>query len=369
MDKIYFPNLNGLRFFAALFVIIHHIEQFKQILGIKNYTHQNYIRVLGQAGVILFFVLSGFLITYLLLVEDFKTNTINIKGFYIRRALRIWPLYFFIILLGFFVFPYIHVFQIPSWSNHIFDNFKTKLLLFIFFLPNLASFLYTPMPYISQTWSVGLEEQFYIIWPILIKKVINKKALFLLVILFYTIIKIICYILIDKLMIKNDAVTGLRILFETLFTFDYMAIGGIFAYLLFKNSKVLKLIYNIYSQIIVVILLLLFFFSGFYIPIISIHAEICAILIGLLILNLAANPKSIINLEYNIFNYLGKISFGLYIFHPIAIIATLKCLGYFKINNLFLTYFSSIGLSVVLASLSYKYFESYFIKKKALFRV
>ncbi len=367
MNKIYFPNLNGLRFFAALFVIIHHIEQFKQILGIKNYTQQNYIKVLGQAGVILFFVLSGFLITYLLLIEEFKTKNINVKNFYIRRALRIWPLYFFIVLLGFLVLPHINFFEIPSWSNHIIDNFKTKLLLFIFFLPNLALFLYAPMPYISQTWSVGLEEQFYIIWPILIKKVKNKKALFLSIILFYTIIKILCYFLIDRLMLKNDMITGVRFFFETLFTFDYMAIGGLFAYFFFENSKILKVVYNNYLQIVVIMLLLIFFFSGFYIPIISIHAQICAILFGLLILNLATNPKTIINLELNIFNYLGKISFGLYIFHPLAIITTLKCLGYFNINSLFLTYFLSIGISIVLASISYKYFESYFIKKKVLF--
>ncbi|WP_164891118.1 acyltransferase family protein, partial [Botryobacter ruber] len=69
MNKIYFPNLNGLRFIAAFVVIIHHMEQIKSLLGLQNYWSNPFISVVGKLGVVLFFVLSGFLITYLLLVE------------------------------------------------------------------------------------------------------------------------------------------------------------------------------------------------------------------------------------------------------------------------------------------------------------
>ncbi|GHT66178.1 hypothetical protein AGMMS50239_27220 [Bacteroidia bacterium] len=89
-DKIYFPNLNGLRFIAALMVIVCHLEQFLFIFGYAN--HWSSVSILGTLGVQLFFVLSGFLITYLLLSEENKTKTISIKDFYIRRILRIWPL-------------------------------------------------------------------------------------------------------------------------------------------------------------------------------------------------------------------------------------------------------------------------------------
>jgi peptidoglycan/LPS O-acetylase OafA/YrhL len=65
-EKIYFPNLNGLRFIAAFMVIIHHLEQIKFVLGLKNYWDNSFVLVIGKLGVILFFVLSGFLITYLL---------------------------------------------------------------------------------------------------------------------------------------------------------------------------------------------------------------------------------------------------------------------------------------------------------------
>ena len=73
MNRIYFPSLNGLRFIAAFLVIIHHVETFKSFLGLTNYRSLSFIYIIGELGVVLFFVLSGFLITYLLLTEG-KTN-------------------------------------------------------------------------------------------------------------------------------------------------------------------------------------------------------------------------------------------------------------------------------------------------------
>ena len=86
----YIPELTGLRALAALMVFAGHASKdglLPEFLGI-SYSMQ---------GVFLFFVLSGFLITYLLLKEEEITGTISIKDFYIRRVLRIWPLYFLII--------------------------------------------------------------------------------------------------------------------------------------------------------------------------------------------------------------------------------------------------------------------------------
>ena len=119
-DKVYFPGLNGLRFFAAFSVVVTHIELVKHFKGyptlwVENasdeltLTHilQKIIFHAGGLGVYFFFVLSGFLITYLLLVEKAKTGTVAVKKFYWRRVLRIWPLYYLIVILGFFVIPYI----------------------------------------------------------------------------------------------------------------------------------------------------------------------------------------------------------------------------------------------------------------------
>src|SRR5262245_16271974 len=104
-DRIYFRNLNGLRFIAALLVIIHHIEQLKYIFGMPNNFSSSFVQIIGELGVILFFVLSGFLITYLLLEEEKRTDTIAVRNFYLRRILRIWPLYFLIVIIALAILP------------------------------------------------------------------------------------------------------------------------------------------------------------------------------------------------------------------------------------------------------------------------
>lgn len=171
-ERVYFPSLNGLRFIVAFLVIIHHIEQIKAIYGIPNNWESGVIQILGEQGVSLFFVLSGFLITYLLLEEEKQTGTIKLKDFYVRRILRIWPLYFFTGFLALAVLPQIPMFIMPGYGHDfIYRHLGTKIVLFLFFLPNLMPFLGGIIPYASQTWSVGTEEQFYLIWPLLLKKI------------------------------------------------------------------------------------------------------------------------------------------------------------------------------------------------------
>jgi len=102
-------------------VIVHHIEQFKEKFGYDNHLfYTRFIRLIGPLSVFSFFVvLSGFLITSLLLVEKERTNTINIKSFYMRRVLRIWPLYYLTVILGLFVLPEISYLNIPGETELI----------------------------------------------------------------------------------------------------------------------------------------------------------------------------------------------------------------------------------------------------------
>lgn len=178
-DKIYFPNLNGIRAIAAIMVIIHHIEQFLGIMGKPNYFENPIIMQIGKLGVTLFFVLSGFLISYLLFAEEKKERTIFIKEFYIRRILRIWPLYYLIIFLSFFILPNIEWFYLPQFWEPIQQHLGLYLSLFLLFLPNLALSKGVILPYGSQSWSVGVEEQFYLIWPVLMKFFKNKLLVIL----------------------------------------------------------------------------------------------------------------------------------------------------------------------------------------------
>ena len=184
--KVYFENLNTIRFIAATLVIVHHIEQFKAMFNLDNLWDNKVVGMIGKLGVVLFFVLSGFLISYLLFIEKEVTNTISIKKFYIRRILRIWPLYFLIILFAFFIFPFIEFFSWPEIGKEVvWDNVSFKLILYVFFLPNLALNIYETIPYASQTWSIGAEEQFYLIWPVLNKKIKSKWMLMFSVIFIY----------------------------------------------------------------------------------------------------------------------------------------------------------------------------------------
>ena len=89
LARVFFPNLNGLRFLAVLLVVVDHVEGIRSAYGLSNYWNVPAIPLLGQLGVDLFFVLSEFLITYLLLVEKQKLGTIDFRAFYPRRILRI----------------------------------------------------------------------------------------------------------------------------------------------------------------------------------------------------------------------------------------------------------------------------------------
>ena len=109
-DKIYFSNLDAIRFIAAAMVFLGHgLRNAYIYLPIQNNFIGKFLNLISKAGtgVSIFFVLSGFLITYLL-ISEFELNArISIKKFYIRRILRIWPLYFAVVIFSFFLYPFL----------------------------------------------------------------------------------------------------------------------------------------------------------------------------------------------------------------------------------------------------------------------
>jgi peptidoglycan/LPS O-acetylase OafA/YrhL len=362
--KVYFPNLNGLRFIAAFLVIIHHIEQIKGINGIDNYWDQiPFVKIIGKLGVILFFVLSGFLITYLLLTEESQNKRISIKDFYIRRILRIWPLYFFIILLAFCVLPNIHIFTVPHYGkNVIYKDLILKIILFSLFLPNLVLAALGIVPYASHTWSIGTEEQFYLMWPVILKAVKKFRMALMFFILF-------SYLFVMEFLASgySDFLPYKEVIkvFCSCFNIDCMAIGGFFAILLFQKNRALKFLMNPFLFYAVIVLLILFLIKGVQIP--YVHYEFYALLFGIVILNFAANDKIKISLENTALNYLGKISYGLYIYHPIGIVLAIYLAQSVKCTTNWLLYPLSLLCTIALAGVSYRYLESFFLKYKPKF--
>lgn len=372
-DRIYFPNLNGLRFIAALLVIIHHIEQIKYIYGMPNDFSSSFVQIIGELGVILFFVLSGFLITYLLLEEEKRTNTIAVKNFYLRRILRIWPLYFLIVFVALFILPNIPLFVLPEYGREvIYEDLPAKILLYVFFLPNLVSPLYGVVPYASLTWSIGTEEQFYLIWPPILKFFKKYRALLMLVILFG-------YLLVARALFssRTDFIPlkyELNAFWQT-FNIASMAIGGFFALLLHSNSRFLKLFLNSPVFYTVLGFTSWLLYQGVYFPHVTVndmpfpylYKEFYSIWFGIIILNFAANRENLISLEAKPLRYLGKISYGLYMYHSIGIVLALQTLRWLGVSSNAAIYALSLILTILLAGTSYKYFESYFLNLKTNF--
>lgn len=363
-EKIYFPNLNGLRFIAASLVMIHHIEQFRTINKTENlWGGITSISLMGKLGVLLFFVLSGFLITYLLLTEEKETTRINIKQFYIRRALRIWPLYFLIISFAFLILPNIEIFQINGFDkDSLYSNLFWRLLLIALFLPSLSFYLFGIVPFASHTWSIGAEEQFYLVWPVLMRFVRKHKLWLLLTI-------IILYV-------------GLRLFLESSFSIaipyrhviqafwkscpiSCMAIGGVFSTLYFQKSGYLKYILTSSVFNLALIATSILMVTGVYIP--FIHYEFYSVLFGLIILNFSVNEKLWISLENRVLNYLGTLSYGIYMFHPIAIISALTIGSNLNLETNWFLYPLSLLLTITIAAISYTYYESFFLKFKNRF--
>ena len=346
ISKIHFPSLNGLRFIAVLLVIVAHIETIKHALGHDSYYKT--VKGLGNVGVWLFFVLSGFLITYLLLKEKEQTNNINLKNFYIRRFLRIYPLYIMGVLLSFFIFPFI--IKINIWES-LNNNFVTKLSLFIAILPNVAVAMYGTLDFVNHFWSIGVEWQFYMLWGYTVK-FFEKYLLLILTLIIIAVLGVR-----TLLGFSSNPILAFLYRFFSLFEIECMLIGSFGACLLNKKAKILSLIYNKYIQIITYLLLFIGLIFQFHIKLIS--NIYYSILFMAIILNMAANPDSIINLKNNILDYLGKISYGVYVYHMIAILLVVKMS---KSNAI--TYLLVIFATTLIASISYYLYEKKFLELK-----
>lgn len=359
--KIYFKNLNAIRFFAASIVICHHIEQNKSNFNLPSYWQNEVVIMVGRLGVILFFVISGFLITYLLLKEKQFTNTISVKDFYLRRIFRIWPLYFLIVFLAFFVLPNIDFLNFGKFdSKTIVQNIKVNLPLYLLLLPNLATNLSSSLHFASHLWSIGAEEQFYLVWPVLNKKISNKFILMASVLVFYQLLK---YLFLN---LPPSAFASRLNGFWFSIPIDCMAIGGFFSLLLHGNSRFIsKIKLLIFAKLIQwfilsgTIFLIVIGFQPTYL-----HEEFYSVLFGIIIINFAANENRIFSLDNPILNYLGKISYGLYMYHLIVVVFLIKVVQYFEIFRSIILYPAVFFLTIILASFSYEYFELPFIWKK-----
>ena len=392
MKKEYFKGLDSLRFFAALAVFFTHVELIKKFTGFGTHWIDPEERITkftvfqsvmskeidplspliaysSALGVVFFFVLSGFLITYLLLKEKESNKTVQIGKFYLRRAFRIWPLYYLIFILGFFVLPNLELFAVPGQDVFFNQNFWGNLLLYAFFMPNLAFSIYTTaVPNIGQSWSIGVEEQFYLLWPLLLRK--SKNVLKSIIWIAGSIIALKGILLLSFPFIKLEALVVIK-KFLAMSKLECMALGGLGAYVLFnKKEEVLRIIFKPISQImaVIVIPILIYFIPTAFEDVLHLLFSVSFLVI---ILNVAGNEKVLLRFENRVLQYLGRISYGFYMFHVMCIVFTIHILDkYIGLDNditsaqHILLYGISFLLTVAVSSLSYHIFEKAFIRLK-----
>ena len=372
VEKVYFKNLHGFRFFAAALVMLSHIELFKKRVGLHNLWDTPFFFEAGSAGVDFFFVLSGFLITTLLLKEQERTGTIDLRKFYMRRILRIWPLYYLIVIVCYFIVPLIRAFYIAGYSEIIYESFFPKLLYSVFFMPNVALSLFEEIPYAAPLWSVGVEEQFYLFWPLLLLGFPKKLRLISGFILLFIGIKA-CFILFNSIFhldkIWFEKIKNLLVATRM----ECMGIGGLGAYLLYKKHWIGEVLKSNGAMAVVLFFLpFTIWFSKF---LFEMHHIVLAILFLIVIINGATNSRTPLKLENKTFLMLGNISYGLYLWHSICIglvINFLRHNEFFMVNTVLLNlalYVGTFSISILIAWLSYGFFETPFLNLKRKFSV
>jgi peptidoglycan/LPS O-acetylase OafA/YrhL len=149
------PQLDSVRGLAVLIVLLHNIDK---------YQYTGVVARNGWMGVDLFFVLSGFLITGILL--DTKTTEGYFRNFYARRCLRIWPIYYCAILFMFIVVPLLR----PSEASRVFEPRSMPWWSYFVYLQNfLVPAITSATGLLGVTWSLAVEEQFYAVWPVVVR--------------------------------------------------------------------------------------------------------------------------------------------------------------------------------------------------------
>ena len=358
--KFKFENLDSIRAIAFISKFLSHAFYSKSIVFRESSMFKEVIlfsKVFGF-GVPIFFVLSGFLISYLMLKEQEGRLKFNILNFYTRRALRIWPVYFMVLFIGFVLFPFLR--------NHIIHQPYIETanpLYYIFFMSNFHQIKTHVLPYgigLGPTWSLGVEEQFYLFWPILF--LLFKKKKFIIAI-FITLIVSIIASSICNLPAKH-----------TLHCMIYLSVGSGYAYFSFYKFDSIKRIVQLSSfnffMILIILILSMYIYSSGHSSIVLI--VFIAFIIGYIIVFQCFSGRMAFK-HIPFIDSIGKYTYGLYLYHVICnfIIHILIDDVLKWQENMFVIFmlrpFLSLLLSLVVSYLSYQYIEAYFLKLKDKF--
>lgn len=341
-------------------VFIHHEEMIRYYLDYSSVWELQLVRNLGKYGVVLFFVLSGFLITWLLLEEKSIAKKVDVRRFYIRRILRIWPLYYLCFIVFVVLLPLYGQTLWAAGYAEIGRHYTANVLLNIFMLPNVAYHLIGSIPFFSQAWSIGVEEQFYLIWPNVVKKVDHLKRAIVGIGVMYLFIKV------AVLLIKNlYGISSLSIAYRIIDDAKIfsMAAGAYYALVIkSKEDGIVNRLLSPWTDIVMVCILIVAFINPEMLPLWNYYKyEFVSVIFAYIVASAATNSNTLFKLEYKALSYLGRISYGFYMYHIFAIYL---CLVIVPIESRIIQYPVAFIVTVIMSGFSYKYYESYFLKIK-----
>ena len=347
--KNYLPALDGLRGGAALLVMWFHFFLIKnnQPDGLVGQVIDN-TKMLGQTGVDLFFILSGFLITRILLVD--KEAPHFFRNFYWKRSLRILPLYYFFLAIYWVVLPLVKGADLPRWSDCWWSLFFCQNIPMTFGWDNSGP---------GHYWTLAIEEHFYIMWPFLVF-FLSRKWLFI-----ASLIIVAGAMLIRIFM----GLKGYEVYYFTFARMDSLAIGAILAMhepLMMKKAKSLATLLMTTAAISLISVGLIYglpsLSDSLLVDIIKypLIAVFFAAVIGYL---LVTNQNNIVHklLSCRCSRYFGKISYSLYVFH---ILCFELLQPYIQEWPVLIKFTVSFITAILVAHVSYTYLESYFLKYK-----
>lgn len=366
--SIYIPQFDVIRFFAAFMIVIYHSYAawkgwygIPHILTVDNNAEfsvfgrhvDQFIRNM-PIGVDIFFFISGYLLTYLLVAEKQKFNRVDIPKFYIRRGLRIWPLYFFLVATAPLLINWLGEKHPVYWPTiAMINNFQTIWT---------QSWDY---PF-AHFWSICIEEHFYLIWPVIVAFVPSKKLLSTIALLIglswgY---KIYTYMFLPG--------NWYHLYLHTLSRMDVILFGGMLAVFYLKKPFTFRVNNYVIAGILTFLVIMMAYddvsnyeniFNG------VLRKSIYMVLLAIPLMDFLFNDKRRNRiLEFKPLLYLGKISYGIYMYGNILVLVVIKKIMYgFHINNIYLYFALIITLSLIIPVISYELLEKPFLKLKQRF--
>lgn len=343
-------GLDSLRAIAALSVLFSHVELQRQYHGLPNSSDGIFFgNTGGHTGVILFYVISGFIITTLLVREKDQLGTISLKKFYTRRILRVWPLYYFVLLIS------------MPLMNYAPDLLTLVLCLTIF--PNVAHAMGARWDASPQVWSIGAEEQFYLLWPLIVKYAKRLMAIVILVIIGWVLLQHALLSFFHNIRPDPRAMEFIANFWHNT-SFSSIGIGALCGIVYQRHASTIASLKHPMWLVIAGIPFVLWAI-GFRVDYVT--DELYALLFGSAILIFS---QSRLILDIQPLKYLGMISYGLYMYHWMVIGLLLRSHVFTSTSEVDRALFTITPLMVTIgvASLSHYVLERPFLRLKERFK-